>query len=132
MMRRVASYINNFTDMSSVQLSSGFQPVADRRSLQAPRSSSWTRIVDSNRPGEILLQFEAIKEAHEYEIVIASELDENGQPLWLEPRTIPRALGNYYSPVVDGVTYYFRVRSRNKRGVSHWSPVASLRARVNS
>src|SRR5690606_2146187 len=43
-MRAVAGYINNFTNVSSLQLSSGFIPVADPKGLQPPRASSWTRI----------------------------------------------------------------------------------------
>ncbi|WP_257670563.1 hypothetical protein [Parapedobacter tibetensis] len=132
MMRRVTSYINNFTSISSIQLGSGFEPVADPKGLQAPRSSTWARLLDSTRPGEILLQFEAIREAYQYELAFASGLDGSGQPVWQELEPVSRALGNFYSPVQDGVTYYFRVRSRNKRGVSAWSPVASLRARVNA
>lgn len=131
-MRAITSYINNFTMVSSIQLSSGFYPVSERRTLQSPRASSWARIVDSDRPREILLRFEAIREAYEYELQIAWEVDEDGQPVWQDLPPVSRALGNYYSPVEDGVTYYFRVRSRNKRGVSHWSPVASLRARVRA
>ncbi|WP_257669094.1 fibronectin type III domain-containing protein [Parapedobacter tibetensis] len=130
MMRRVASYINNGTDVSSIQLGSGFLPVSEPRSSQVPRTSAWARLADSNRPGEILLQFEAIREAYQYEMQLAFELDESGQPVWQDLEPAPRAVGNFYSPVVDGVTYHFRVRSRNKKGVSEWSPVDSLRARV--
>ncbi len=132
MMRRVVSYINNFTTVSSLQLSSGFQPVPDPSSLRSPRPSAWTRLRDSNRPGEILLEFEAVREAYEYELAIASALDTDGQPLWQNLGTVSSSRGNFYAPVVDGTMYYFRVRSRNKRGVSAWSPISSLRARVGN
>jgi len=131
-MRAVTSYINNFTTVSSVQLSSGFSPVSDRKTTQSPRSSTWVRLADSTRPAEILLQFEAVVEAYLYEMQIAWELDADGNPLWQDLPPTSRSTGNFYAPVEDGVTYYFRVRSRNKRGVSHWSPVAALRARVNA
>ena len=131
MMRRVTTYINNATTISSVQLSSGFYAVADRKALQPPEASSWCRLRDSNRPGELLLDFEAVREAYQYELAIASELDENGQPIWQERRMVSNSRGNFYSPVTDGVTYYFRVRCHNKKGVSAWSPVSFLRARVN-
>lgn len=131
-MRAVTSYINNFTTVSSVQLSSGFSPVSDRKTTQSPRSSTWVRLVDSTRPAEILLQFEAVVEAYLYEMQIAWELDADGNPLWQDLPPTSRSTGNFYAPVEDGVIYYFRVRSRNRRGVSHWSPVAALRARVNA
>ena len=131
MMRRVTSYINNATTISSVQLSSGFFPVADRKVLQPPRAAAWSRLRDSNRFGELLLEFEAVREAYQYELAIASELDENGHPIWQQWRMVPNSRGNFYSPVTDGVTYYFRVRCHNKKGASTWSPTSFLRARVN-
>lgn len=131
MMRRVTNYINGITNISSVQLSSGFYPVADRKALQPPRASSWSRLRDSNRSGELLLGFEAVREAYQYELAIASELDENGQPIWQELRMVSNSRENFYSPVTDGVTYYFRVRCHNKKGISAWGPVSSLRARVS-
>jgi len=130
MMRRTASYINNFTQVSSIQFSSGFYPVQEPRAGQVPPSSTWARLADSNRPGELRLQFEAVRPAYQYEMQLASELDETGQPVWRDLDPAPRAQGNFYGPVEDGVVYYFRVRSRNKKGVSEWSPTASLRARV--
>ncbi|MBC9797849.1 hypothetical protein [Sinomicrobium weinanense] len=132
MMRKVAGYINNFTEVSSIQLSSGFLPVSSPKTSRVPRASAWVRLADSNRPGELLLKFEAIREAYLYEMQIASTLDETGEPVWEDLDPAPRATGNFYAPVTDGVTYYFRVRSRNKKGVSKWSPVDSLRARVNN
>ena len=131
MMRRVTNYINGITSISSVQLSSGFYPVAERRSLQSPRASAWSRLRDSNRPGELLLEFEAVREAYQYELAIASALDENGQPIWQQWNMASNSRGNFYNPVADGVTYYFRVRCHNKKGASDWGPTSFLRARVN-
>src|SRR3546814_17079188 len=90
-MRQLASYINDFTQISSVQLSSGFYPVQERKPGQVPPSSSWARLLDSNRPGELRLQFEAVKAAYLYEMQLASELDETGQPLWRDLDPAPRA-----------------------------------------
>ena len=132
MMRRVTSYINNFTKLSSVQLSSGFEPVPPAKSKQVPRSPEWAKLADSNRPGELRLLFKSVKEAVEYEVDVTSEVDENGQPIWGTPWAVPRANGNYYGPVEDAVVYYFRVRSRNKKGVSNWTYGGKLRARVDS
>ncbi|WP_268224484.1 fibronectin type III domain-containing protein [Sinomicrobium oceani] len=130
MMRRVATYINNSTDLASVQLSSGFYPVARPGRIDVPRACEWTRIRASRRPGEILLDFPAIREAYEYEKQIADTVDENGQPVWLSAGNNSSSRGNFYAPVQDGVMYYFRVRARNKNGVSAWSPVSSMRATV--
>ncbi len=130
-MRAVTSYINNFTELSSVQLSSGFLPVADSRKLQGPRASGYTRIRQSNRPAEILLEYEPIREAYQYEMQIASELDTDGQPIWQSLPLVSDSRGNYHAPVTDGTTYYFRVRSLNKRGVSAWSPIATRKAWVD-
>lgn len=130
MMRRMVSYINNQTAISSVQLSTGFHPYSERKRGKAPRTPAWSRILDSDRPAEILLRFQSIKETYLYDLAIASELDENGTPIWEIVKTVSKAKGNFYAPVEDGVIYYFRVRCRNKHGVSDWSPASSLRARV--
>ncbi|MCX2680634.1 fibronectin type III domain-containing protein [Galbibacter sp. EGI 63066] len=130
MMRRVSTYINNFTDLASMQLSSGFFPVATPGSTSVPSPCEWTRIRASRRPGEILLDFPAIREAYDYEMQVADEVDETGLPLWQPAGTSSNSRGNFHAPVEDGVTYYFRVRARNKNGVSPWSPVSSMRAVV--
>ncbi len=130
MMRRVATYINNSTDLASVQLSSGFYPAATPRSTGVPLPCEWTRIRASRRPGEILLEFPAIREAYDYEKQIADTVDETGKPVWQSAGSTSRSRGNFHAPVQDGVTYYFRVRARNKNGVSAWSPVSSMRATV--
>ncbi|MEC3880600.1 fibronectin type III domain-containing protein [Parapedobacter sp. 10938] len=131
MMRRTTSYINNFTQISSVQLSSGFYPVQDRKSGREPDAPSWTHIRQSNRPAEILLGFEPIRAAYQYEMQIATELDEQGQPLWQSLPLVSDSRRNYYAPVEDGVRYHFRVRATNRHGVSAWSPVATRKAWVD-
>ena len=78
-----------------------------------------------------MLEFEAVREAYQYELAIASALDENGQPIWQQWNMVSNSRGNFYNPVTDGVTYYFRVRCHNKKGASDWSPTSFLRARVN-
>ncbi|UGU17932.1 hypothetical protein LS482_08630 [Sinomicrobium kalidii] len=130
MMRRVTTYINNFTNLASVQLSSGFYPVATPGSIGVPGACEWTRIRASRRPGEILLDFPAVREAYEYEMQIADTVNANGQPVWQSIGRTSNSRGNFHAPVEDGVTYYFRVRARNKNGISAWSPVSSMRAVV--
>ena len=132
MMRRVASYINNFTALSSIQLSSGFYPVAEPVSMEVPDPVGWTRIRESKRPAELLLDFGASARAYDYEMQIAYEKDAAGEFIWLPAGTNSNSRGNFYSPVQDGVRYYFRVRARNRKGVSIWSPVASKIAEVNA
>lgn len=129
-MRRVAVYINNLTEVSSVQLSSGFHPVAARQGLPVPAAPAWARLRDSTRPAELLLEFGAVREAYQYELAIAHGLSEDGQPDWQSLGLVSNSRGNFHAPVADGDVYYFRVRAQNKRGTSAWSPVASLRARV--
>ncbi len=129
-MRRVANYINNFTSVSSIQLSSGFLPVANPVSLEVPETPLWARIRASKRPGEILLDFAAAARAYDYELQIAYEKAADGQLIWLPAGTNSSSRGNFYAPVQDGVKYHFRVRARNKKGVSLWSPVATHIAQV--
>ncbi len=132
MMRRASSYINNLTGVSSIQLSSGFLPVADPKSLGSPSAPAWSRLRHSSRPAEILLEFPAVTEAYDYEMQIAWEHDAQNQLMWQSVGSNSNSRGNFYSPVQDGVRYYFRVRARNKRGISGWSPVSSLIAQVDA
>ncbi|SEL99174.1 hypothetical protein SAMN05216436_10189 [bacterium A37T11] len=132
MMRRAASYINNFTNVSSIQLSSGFLPVADAKSVGSPGTPAWSRIRPSSRPAEILLDFPAVPEAYDYEMQIAWERDAENQLIWQAAGSNSNSRGNFYTPVQDATKYFFRVRARNKRGISGWSPVSSLIAQVDA
>lgn len=131
LMRAAASYINNFTEITSVQLSSGFLPARNPKRGRVPDAPSWTWIRRSNRPAEIQLGFEAVREAYLYEMQIADEPDEQGNPLWRSLPLVSDSRGNYYAPVADGVRYHFRVRSLNRHGKSTWSPVAVRTAWVD-
>ena len=130
-MRKITTYINNTTELASNQLSSGFHPASSPKSISAPPPCSWSRIRLSRRPDEILLDFPAIKEAYDYEFQIADEIDENGQHLWKPAGTNSSSRSNFYAPVKMDTIYYFRVRARNKKGVSDWSPVSTIRTMLS-
>ncbi len=124
MMRRVTSYVNNFTDVSSTQLSSGFHPVEPPSELLAPGEVGWIKFRDGRQPGELILDWEAVKRAAEYEYTTADQKDEQGEPVWGEIRRVSRSKGNLITPVENRREYYARVRTRNIKGESAWSPTA--------
>lgn len=124
MMRRVASYINNFTDVSSTQLSSGFYPVDPPEQTGAPQPVEWIRFRDGRLPGELILDWAAAKGAKEYEYTIADQKDAGGEPVWGDIRRARRSKGVIVTGLTNRTEYYARVRSRNILGESVWSTVA--------
>ncbi|WP_257670842.1 fibronectin type III domain-containing protein [Parapedobacter tibetensis] len=126
MMRRVTSYINNFTDISSIQLGSGFYAVEPPSALLAAETVDWIKFRDGRLPGEVILDWAAVKAAAEYEYTIADGLDADGQPIWGEIRRIRRSKGNIITGLENRLEYYARVRSRNIKGESAWSPIATV------
>jgi len=123
-LRAVASYINNFTEVSSVQLSSGFFPVAYPKALQGPDPVEWIKFREGRLPGEMILDWAAAKDAKEYEYTLAEALDSEGQPIWGNIRRSSRCKGVIVIGLENRTEYRARVRSRNIRGESAWSTVA--------
>lgn len=125
MMRRITSYINNFTGVSSLQLSSGFHPVEPPSELLGPGSVAWIKFRDGRIPGEMILDWAAVKAASEYEYTIADQLDADGQPIWGEIRRVRRSKSIVVTGLENRRDYYARVRARNIKGESAWSVVAN-------
>ncbi len=124
MMRRVTSYINNFTDLSSMQLSSGFHPVEQPSELLGPLTVDWIRFRDGRLPGEMVLDWAAVKGAAEYEYNVTDQFDADGQPIWGEIRRSRRSKGVIVTGLENRREYHARVRARNIKGESAWSAVA--------
>ncbi len=123
-LRAVASYINNFTEVSSIQLSSGFYPVADPKALQGPDPVDWIKFRAGRLPGEMILDWAAAKDAKEYEYTLADALDSEGQPVWGDIRRSSRSKGVIVTGLENRKEYRARVRARNIKGESAWSIVA--------
>lgn len=124
-LRAVASYINNFTDVSSIQLSSGFYPVADPKALQGPDPVEWIKFRQGRLPGEMILDWAAANGAKEYEYTIADAVDGEGQPIWGDIRRSSRSKGVIVTGLENRTEYRARVRSRNIKGESAWSSIAT-------
>ncbi|MEC3879739.1 fibronectin type III domain-containing protein [Parapedobacter sp. 10938] len=122
-LRAVASYINNFTEVSSIQLSSGFYPVADPKTLQGPDPVEWIKFRKGRLPGEMILDWAAANRAKEYEYTLADELDAENQPIWGDIRRSSRSQGVIVTGLENRTEYRARVRARNIKGESAWSTV---------
>ena len=124
-MRAVASYINNFTSVSSLLLSSGFFPVAEPKALQGPDPVNWIKFRKGRLPGEAVLDWAAAKGAKEYEYTIADALDSENQPIWGDIRRSTRSRSIIVNGLENRTEYWARVRARNIKGESVWSSVAN-------
>lgn len=125
-MRQLAFYVNTVADGDEHKLaSSGLVQVLTPQSLKRPFPPLLVRLRDGNQTGELNLMFEHVANAWEYEYTIAHETDEQGQPRWEAIESTTNSFGITLASLTEGVRYYARVRSRNGKGVSAWSPTVS-------
>lgn len=125
-MRQLAFYVNTVSNGDQHKLaSSGFIQVLARQTLKRPFPPLLVRLQDGNQAGELKLVFEHVANAWEYEYSFANGLDEQGEPLWGPIESTTHSLGIVFEGLSEGVRYAARVRARNGKGVSAWSPVVS-------
>ncbi len=130
LLQQLAFYVNSVADGNLVKLySSGFPVLAHKRKGSSPDTPSMLYIKDGNRSGEVYLGFKPVGRDMLYEYVLATGTDKKGRPLWGEVKTTTRSFRNYETGFTPGVDLYFRVRARNKHGVSNWSDTISLMVR---
>lgn len=129
-MRQQAFYVNTIANGDAhVLASSGFIQIDAAQSLKPPFAPLLVRLRDGNRQGELLLTFESITNAWEYEYSIASERNGMGELIWGPLHSTTNTRANTIEGLEEGVRYHVRVRARNGRGISDWSQPVSIIAR---
>lgn len=129
-LREIAFYVNKLAKGSyALLLSSGLQIEADTQLTRTPDQVVGVLLKDGRHKGQLDVVFAPLKGSYLYEYEIAEELDEQRQPIWKYSFQTGNSKFNVFAPTLPDVTYYLRVRARNKRGIGDWSDVASLRAR---
>lgn len=129
-MKQLSFQVNMVADGDAHLLaSSGFILVGQPQVLRRPHAPLYGHLEDGGKSGELILRFEAIPNAWEYEYQIASDLDASGEPDWGETQRTTNSQRNLVAPVTPGQRYYARVRSRNPKGESDWSVTIAQFAR---
>ncbi len=129
-MKQQAFYVNTVSAGDANKLvSSGFILTEQPQALTRPFSPLLVRLKDGDVSGELLLSFDAVYHAWEYEYAIAHQRDGAGELLWGEVRSTTNSRVTPIVGLEEGTIYYVRVRSRNGKGVSDWSTAVSRRVR---
>ncbi|MEJ5088535.1 hypothetical protein GEO21_00680 [Sphingobacterium faecium] len=129
-LRSLSFYVNTVAEGSrSILLSSGLVLERDSRTPEVPGVLLQVALIDGKQQNQLQVKFKSQPYALIYEYEITSQLDGFEQPLWQESFQTSTSYGNVFSPTTAGVTYYMRVRARNKHGIGDWSEVVRLMAR---
>ncbi|HWV71475.1 MAG TPA: fibronectin type III domain-containing protein [Pseudosphingobacterium sp.] len=129
-LKKLAFYVNTVANGAlHVVLSSGFPVKQLRTSLDIPLFPERLRLLDTSQSGQLRFDFNAAKNAWEYEYTYTTLVDDNGIPQWGDILTTTSSRNNIIAPLEAGSICRVRVRSRNGKGVSDWSEPISRMAR---
>lgn len=122
LLQKLALYVNVVCDGDLPKLySSGFPVVDRRRKGRSPDTPGQPFLRDGRKAGEVAFGFKPVGRDMFYDYCFATAVDKRGSPIWGELRTTTRSWTDYADGFVSGSEVYFRVRARNKHGVSHWT-----------
>lgn len=132
--RRLASqlqnlvfYINMVSDGDLVKLhSSGFPVLEKKQKGYIPNTPESPYLKDGRVSGEVAYGFRPVGRDMLYDYCFSTTLDKIGNPIWGNIQTSSRSFKTYTGGFEPGKYVYFRVRARNKHGVSDWSNVVML------
>lgn len=129
-LKKLAFYVNTVADGAlHVVLSSGFPIQQLRTPTDIPDIPERLRLADTQQSGQLRFDFDNVRHAWEYEYTFATEVGENGEPIWGDILTTTTSRSNVIAPLLPGSICRVRVRSRNGKGLSDWSETISLMAR---
>lgn len=119
----LAFYVNQICNGDLTLLhSSGFPVFVARRKGTSPDMPGLPNPKDGRVSGEICLSFAPVGRDMQYEYCIAESIDKNTKNfIWGEIQYTTRSFKNYVNGFKAGQTVYFRVRARNKHGISDWT-----------
>lgn len=122
LLQKLAMYVNVVSDGNLTELySSGFPVRAKRRKGQSPDTPGQPFLRDGRKSGEVAFGFKPVGRDMFYDYCFATAVDKRGNPIWGEPRITTRSWTDYADGFTPGTYVYFRVRARNKHGVSRWT-----------
>lgn len=122
LLQKLALYVNVVSNGDLALLySSGFTVLAKRRKGQSPEMPGQPFLKDGRRRGEVAFGFKPVGRDMFYDYCFATTVDKRGNPLWGEVRTTTRSWTDYADGFASGSYVYFRVRARNRHGISRWT-----------
>ena len=128
LLQKLAFYVSVQSDGDLAKLrSSGFPLLEKRGKGTSPGMPMQPFLDDGRRSGEIAFGFKPVGRDMSYDYCFATELDKQGMPLWGELLTTTRSFRDYVDGFVPGTLVYFRVRARNRHGISNWTQPISWR-----
>ncbi|WP_257668408.1 hypothetical protein [Parapedobacter tibetensis] len=126
-LQELAFYVSVESDGSLAKLhSSGFPVLAKKRKGKSPDTPGLPFLKDGRMSGEVAFGFKPVGRDMLYDYCFASEVDKKGRPIWGELHTTSRSFTDYVAGFTRGDCVYFRVRARNKHGISHWTAPVML------
>lgn len=129
-LRRLAHYVNGIAEgRTSLLLSTGLVLVSAAKRLVAPGVTERIRLRDGALRGQMRLDFQAVKDAWEYEVNVGESVLGDPDMEWTRTFGTTSSRGNILTDLTAGVIYHVRVRARNGRGIGDWSEPVSLLAR---
>lgn len=129
-LQQLAFYINLVSDGDLVKLySSGFPVLDKKRKGHHPSTPEGPYLLDGRVSGEVAFGFKPVGRDMLYDYCFASALDKKGNPIWEDIQTTSRSFRSYAGGFEPGKYIYFKVRAKNKHGISDWSIVVMLMVR---
>ena len=122
LLQKLALYVNVVSDGDLAKLySSGFPVLARRRKGRSPDTPGQPFLRDGRKSGEVAFGFKPVGRDMFYDYCFATTTDKRGNPIWGELRVTTRSWTDYADGFTSGSYVYFRVRARNRHGVSNWT-----------
>lgn len=122
LLQKLALYVNIMADGNLSTLhGSGFPVTGRRKKGQSPDIPGQPFLRDGRKSGEIAFGFKPVGRDMFYDYCFATEIDQLGNPRWGEIHVTTRSWTDYADWFEPGSLVYFRVRARNKHGVSNWT-----------
>ncbi|MBE8719960.1 fibronectin type III domain-containing protein [Sphingobacterium pedocola] len=126
----LATYVNQQAGgQISVLLSSGLILANQPKSKDTPLIPLNLKLRDGRVGGQMRLDFQAVKDAWQYEVEIGQSAVGSAEILWERTVMTTSSRSNVLIGFEPGVKYYVRVRALNGKGIGDWSEPVSLIAR---
>ncbi|MFD2552891.1 hypothetical protein [Sphingobacterium tabacisoli] len=120
--QQLVYYVNTVADgQLSLLYSSGFPVLTGKRTGVIPDTPTGIVLEDGRRTGEVAFRFTPVGRDMQYEYSFAVEDLNKKELVWGESLFTTRSFKTYQDGFTAGIYIYFKVRARNKNGVSDWS-----------
>lgn len=129
-LKKLAHYVNGVANgRTSMLLGTGLVLASPRQRLAFPGVPERLRLRDGVLKGQLRLDFDAVRAAWEYEVIVGESELNSEEVLWIREFNTTNSRGNVLTDLVSGLVYHVRVRARNGRGLGDWSDPVSLLCR---